>query len=71
MNKIELATTEELLEEVGKRCESFVFSAVLKEIQKKNEIVTLIDSAGNYYERLGMCADLQHQISAEALKEED
>ena len=68
---LELATVEELVNELEKRFESFVFSGVLNEKRSNDIINTYIESKGNYYERLGLCSDLQAAISLEGQKEEE
>ncbi len=66
---LELATMDEIVAEIKKRCSCFVFSAVLNEKHSKDIIETYIESDGKYYEQLGMCADLQMAIHNESLKE--
>ena len=67
---LELATMDELIAEIDKRCECFVFSAVLHEKHLDDIITTYIESKGKYYERLGMCTDLESVICSESMKEE-
>ncbi len=66
---LELATMDEIVAEIKKRCSCFVLSAVLNKEHSTDIIETYIESNGKYYERLGMCADLQMAIYNEGLKE--
>ena len=68
---LELATTDELINEIKNRFESFVFSGVLNEKRSNGIINNYFESKGNYYERLGLCSDLQASIAIEGQKEEE
>ena len=64
---LQLISTDELIEEIGKRFECFVFSAFSK---KTGDILDVyIEHKGKYYEKLGACADLKFDIFSKSIDE--